>query len=210
MRFAFCLVALCAVAPPAAVAQPAPAANPTQARDERPLLWNGLRAGMTPREVYDTLRRQRISATLARDPVNGREFVETPRPTTWAGRPYLIALGFVRNGLFYVEINSHRMLSGRIRFDHSHFAHVTRLLTEQYGPPVEISPQPVVSDVGELGLNTAASGRFEHNGVRAELRGGDMYTRVTRDVSESVTVRFWRIVDADAFAASRPQKPSQP
>jgi hypothetical protein len=88
MSLGSCLVALHAMAAcSAAAAQPAPAARPAEARDERPLLWNGLRAGMNPREVYDTLRRQRIRARLARDPANGREYVETPGETAWAGRP---------------------------------------------------------------------------------------------------------------------------
>lgn len=212
LKLAIGLAALCAILANApAFAQPAPSTSQPATEDQRPLLWSGLRAGMSPREVYDTLRRQGISARLARDPANGREFVETPRPTNWAGRPYLIALGFVRNGLFYVHINSHRMLSGRVRFENSHFSHVAQLLAEHYGPPVQISPQPLVSNVGDHGLNTAASGRFERNGVRADLSGGDMYASFVRDVSESVTVRFWRIVDAEAFAASQPPpKPTQP
>ena len=205
MRLASCLVSLLAIAAnnPAA-AQPAPAANPAEARDERPLLWNGLRAGMGPREVFDTLRRQGIRARLARDAVNGREYVETPGETRWAGRPYLIAMGFVHDGLFYVEINSQRTIAGRVPFDRSHFSQVARLLTEQYGPPVQISPAPVISDVGEVGLNTEASGRFEHGGVRADLHGTDSYASFMRDVVETVTVRFWRIADARTFAASQP------
>lgn len=211
MRSAGCLVALhTVVASVAVAAQPAPATSMTQAREERPLLWNGLRAGMSPREVLTVLRSQRIHAELATDPVNGREFVETPRPTTWAGRPYLIALGFVRNGLFYVEINSHRMLSGRIRFDHSHFSQVARLLTGQYGQPIAMSPAPVVDGVAQLGATTVASGRFERDGVRADLRGNDVYSTGQPQVSESVTVRFWRVSDAEAFAASQPAKPAQP
>jgi hypothetical protein len=165
---------------------------------------------MSPREVFDTLRRQGIRARLARDAANGREYVETPGETSWAGRPYLIAMGFVENRLFYVEINSHRMLSGRIPFERSHFSQVARLLTGQYGQPVQISPAPVVSDVAERGINTIVRGRFEHGGVRADLTGTDMYASFMRDVSESVTVRFWRVRDAEEFAASRPPpKPPQ-
>jgi len=192
------------LAAPAAVAQPAPAASQTEAQDQRSLLWNGLRAGMSPREVYDILRAQHIRARLARDPGNGREYVETPGGTRWAGRPYLIALGFVHGGLFYVEINSHRMLAGRIPFERSHFSEVGRLLAGQYGQPVQISPAPVVDQVAQLGATTNATARFEQGGVRADLTGGNMYSTFMRDVSESVTVRFWRVVDAEAFAASPP------
>jgi hypothetical protein len=116
----------------------------------------------------------------------------------------LIALGFVHDGLFYVDINSQRTIAGRVPFDRSHFSQMARLLTEQYGSPVQISPAPVISDVGEVGLNTEASGRFEHGGVRADLRGTDSYASFMRDVVETVSVRFWRIVDAEAFAASQP------
>jgi hypothetical protein len=210
MRLAACLVALNVMAPAAAVAQPPQAASPTEIRDERPLLWNGLRAGMSPREVYDTLRTQRIRARLARDPANGREFVETPGETRWAGRPYLIAMGFVENRLFYVEINSHRMLAGRIPFERSHFSEVARLLTGQYGQPVEISPAPSVTNVQPLGTNMTARGRFERGGVRADLTGNNLYASLMPDVSESVTVRFWRVVDAERLAASQqPPKPAE-
>ena len=207
MRLAGFLVALNVVAASSSAAQPAPAASGTEARDERPLLWHGLRAGMSPREVYDKLRAQRIRARLARDPANGREYVETPGETSWAGRPYLLAMGFVHDGLFYVEINSQRTLGGRIPFERSHFSQVARLLTEQYGAPIQISPAPVISDVGELSLNTEVSGRFEHDGVRADLKGYDLYASFMRDVVETVTVRFWRTVDAQTFAASQPPPP---
>lgn len=205
---AACLVALHAVTARTTVfAQPAPSASPAQARDERPLLWNGLRAGMSPREVFAVLRARHIRARMARDPANGREFVETPGETSWAGRPYLIAMGFVRDGLFYVDLNSQRRIAGRIPFDRSHFSHVARLLAEQYGPPVQISPAPLISEVGEVGLNTEASGRFESGGVRADLRGTDSYASFMRDVVETVTVRFWRVADAQTFAASQPPPP---
>jgi hypothetical protein len=207
MRFAACLVALHAMAATAAAAQPAAAANPAEARDSRPLLWNGLRAGMSAREVYAALRAQHIRARLARDPANGREFVETPGETIWAGRPYLIALGFVHDGLFYIDINSQRTLPGRIPFERAHFSQVARLLTGQYGAPIQISPAPVISDAGELGLNTEVSGRFERGGVRADLKGYDLYASFMRDVVETVSVRFWRTVDAQTFAASQPPLP---
>ena len=205
MKLTSCLVALYATAAiSAAAAQPAPAASQVEGQDQRPLLWNGLRAGMSPREVYDILRAQHIRARLARDPGNGREYVETPGETTWAGRPYLIALGFVHDGLFYIDINSQRTLSGRIPFERSHFSQVARLLTRQYGAPIQISPAPVISDVGEISLNTEVSGRFEHDGVRADLKGYDLYASFMRDVVETVSVRFWRIVDAETLAASQP------
>ena len=212
MRLATLLVALLVtMASTGAAAQPAPSATPAEARDERPLLWRGLRAGMSPREVLAVLQREGIRARLARDEDTGREYVETPRAIAWAGRPYLIAMGFVENRLFYVLINSHRMLSGRIPFERSHFSEVARLLTGQYGQPIEMSPAPLVSDVAQHGLNTAARARFERDGVRADLTGTDMYASFMRDVSESVTVRFWRVVDATAFAASPPPpKPSEP
>jgi hypothetical protein len=211
MRAAGCLVVLqVLIASAAAAAQPVAAASPTDARDERPLLWNGLRAGMSPREVYDLLRGQHIRARLARDPANGREYVETPATTTWAGRPYLIAMGFVQDRLFYVDINSQRTIAGRIPFDRSHFSAVARLLTEQLGPPIQISPAPVISDVGQVGINTQVSGRFERGGVRADLSGTDSYASFMPDVVETVSVRFWRIVDAQAYAASPPPpKPPQ-
>lgn len=210
MRLVSCLVALHAVAAgAAAAAQPAPSTSPTVAQDERPLLWNGLRAGMSPREVYDSLRRQGIRARLARDPANGRDYVETPGQTNWAGRPYLIAMGFVHDGLFYVDINSQRTIAGRVPFDRSHFSQVARLLTEQYGTPVQISPAPVISDVGQVGINTQVSGRFEHGGVRADLSGTDSYASFMRDVVETVSVRFWRSADAQTFSASQPP-PKQP
>lgn len=205
IAFAACLVALHAIAASSVMAaQPAPSASPTQAQDERPLLWSGLRAGMSPREVYDTLRRQGIRARMARDEANGRDYVETPGETSWAGRPYLIAMGFVENRLFYVEINSQRTLAGRIPFERSHFTQVARLLTEQYGSPVEIGPAPVISDRSEVGLNTQVRGRFERGGVRADLSGTDVHASFMRDVVESVTVRFWRVADAQTFAANRP------
>jgi hypothetical protein len=205
MKVASCLVALHAMAATSAVAaQPAPATSPAETRDERPLLWNGLRAGMNPREVLAILQGQHIRARLASDPANGREYVETPGATAWAGRPYLIALGFVHNGLFYVEINTQRTLAGRIPFERSHFSQVARLLTEQYGQPVQISSAPVVDDVSQLSVNSVARGRFERGGVRADLSGYDLYASFMRDVVETVTVRFWRIVDAAALAASPP------
>jgi len=210
VRLASCLVSLLAIAAnnPAA-AQPAPASNRTEAQDERPLLWNGLRAGMSPREVLAVLQGQGIRARLARDAVNGREYVETPGETRWAGRPYLIAMGFVHDGLFYVEINSQRTLAGRIPFERSHFSQVAQLLAEQYGRPVEISPAPIVDNVDQLSINTVARGRFERGGVRADLSGYDLYASFMRDVVETVTVRFWRVVDAQTFAASQPP-PKQP
>ncbi len=192
------------LAAPAAVAQPAPAASQTEAQDQRPLLWNGLRAGMNPREVQATLQRAGIRARLATDPANGREYVETPRETNWAGRPYLIAIGFVGNRLFYVGVNSQRTLSGRIPFDRSHFSQVARFLAEQYGQAVEISPEPTVTDVDRLSASTSTSAIFERGGVRAELRGNNLYRSFTRDVVETVSVRFWRIVDAETLAASQP------
>ena len=210
MRLAGCLLALNVVATSSVAAgQPAPAASGTEARDERPLLWNGLRAGMSPREVYDTLRARRIRARLARDPANGREYVETPGQTSWAGRPYLLAMGFVHDGLFYVDINSQRTLGGRIPFERSHFSEVARLLTEQYGQPVEISSAPVMTNVDPLSINTSASARFERDGVRANVTGNNLHASFMPDVVETVAVRFWRVVDAQTFAASQPP-PKQP
>ena len=208
MRFARCLPALSAIlAAPAAATQPALSTTPAEAQDERPVLWSGLRAGMSPREALAILQRQGIRARLAVDPDDRREYVETPRPIIWAGRPYLMAMGFVENRLFHVTINSQKRFSGRIPFERSHFREVAGLLTRDYGPPVEISAQPVVSDVANAGANTTASGRFEQSGVRADLTGTDTYASFMRDVYESVTIRFWRVVDAERFATGQPQKP---
>jgi hypothetical protein len=183
----------------AAPPTPAPNVAPVQ----QPVLWRSLRAGMSPAEVAAALRAQGIRADLRIDRDTGRHFVEAPGAVEEAGRPAQMAFGFVGDGLYYVEVNSQRVLASRIPFDRSHFTHVAALLQGQFGPPLTIDASPIVSDVSRLGFVSTARARFEHDGVRVDLAGYDTYATFQRDVAEVVDVRYWRIADAEAFEADR-------
>jgi hypothetical protein len=183
------------------VAPPIPA--PEAAPSRQPLLWRSLRAGMSPAEVAAALRAEGIRADLRIDRDTGRHFVEAPGAVEEAGRPAQMAFGFVNDGLYYVEINSQRVLASRIPFDRSHFTHVAALLSEQFGPPLTIDASPIVSEVSHLGFVSTARARFEYDGVRVDLAGYDTYATFQRDVVEVVDVRYWRIADAEAFDADR-------
>jgi hypothetical protein len=190
-------------APPAAVAPPP---QVQAARDERPLLWRGLRAGMSPTEVAAALSAQGIRARLATDPATGRQMVETPGRIDEAGRPAEMALGFVDDRLFHVLLSAQRILASRIPFERSHFAHVAGVLEQRFGAPESIDSDFRVSDVGRYGFNASATGRFERDGVRADLSGHDSFATFQADVVEVVNVKYWRIADAEAFAADRARK----
>jgi len=63
-----------------------------------------------------------------------------------------------------------------------------------------------VSDVQRAAYATVAYGRFERDGVRADLAGSNTLSSLTPDVPEYVQLRYWRIADAEAFAADRARK----
>jgi hypothetical protein len=185
-----------------AAAQPPPGAEPSPPA-ARPVIWRGLAAGMSPREVQGALRAQGIRAELRADEKNGRPFVEAPGAIEFAGRPTQMAFGFVDDRLFWVDTGSQRALTGRIRFDHSHFTRVAALLAEQYGPALSIDAAPAVGARSGLGHVETARATFERDGVRADLVGHTTYPgRLPTPILENVDVRYWRIADAEAFAAS--------
>ena len=132
---ALAAAALGGQAPQTAVA---PQPQVQAARDERPLLWRGLRAGMSPAEVRAALTAQGIRTETGTDPETHRQFVATRDSIREAGRSAEAAFGFVDDRLFYVEVRWGRMLSGRIRFERSNFTRVAGLLEQQFGPPVSI------------------------------------------------------------------------
>lgn len=196
----------------AAVVQPDPNAAEVQgealtpsghqeAADNRPVLWRGLRAGMSALETQATLRKAGIRARLLTDEETGRHYVEAPGQVQLEGRPALMAFGFVADGLFWIDVNAHRSLSRPVSFATSHFARVARMLEQEYGPPVSIDTAPIVTARSQAGFAATATARFERGGVRAEVDGVSSYS-VTGGVEEVVNVRFWRVIDAEAYAAS--------
>lgn len=198
-------LALAAIGLSPALGQLAAPAPPEQraAPAEHPILWRGLRARMTPAQVHAALLAQGIRAVIRTDSDTGRQYVDARGSVEEAGRPALMAFGFVNDGLFYIDINSQRVLASRIPFERSHFTRVAGLLQAEYGPPSSIDSSPIVSEVSRWGLVSTAQARFEHDGVRADLTGYDTYATFQRDVAEMVNVRFWRIADAEAFEADR-------
>lgn len=161
---------------------------------------------MSPAEVHAALRAQGIRAVIRTESDTGRQFVDARGSVEEAGRPTLMAFGFVNDGLFYVDINSQRVLASRIPFERSHFTRVAGLLQQEYGPPSSIDSSPIVSEVSRWSFVSTARATFEHEGVRADLTGYDSYATFQRDVAEMVHVRFWRIADAEAFEADRRQR----
>jgi hypothetical protein len=205
------LIVALAAAVTSAAAQPPPGAEPSPPPAARPVLWRGLAAGMSPREVQGALRAQGIRAELRADEKNGRPFVEAPGAIAFAGRPTQMAFGFVDDRLFWVETGSQRALTGRIRFDHSHFTRVAALLAEQYGPARSIDAAPSVGARSGLGHVETARATFERNGVRADLVGYTSYPgRLPTPILENVDVRYWRAADAEAFAASEAAQTQRP
>lgn len=213
MMIALTWAAAAALSASAAVAasQTPPIAAAQDAADVHPVLYRGLAAGMSPREVRDALRAQGIRAELRADEKNGRPFVEAPGTIEYAGRPTQMAFGFVGDRLFWVETGSHRALTGRIRFDHAHFTRVAALLAAEYGPARSIDAAPVVGARSGLGHVETARATFERDGVRADLVGHTFYPgRMPTPILETVDIRFWRIADAEAFAASEAAQAERP
>jgi hypothetical protein len=182
----------------------------------QPVLWGNLRTGMAPAVVHAALRAQGIKARLKVDGATRQAFVEVQDSVEYAGRKTEVALGFVKNALFYVDLGSHKSLPRAPKAGEDHFGRVLLELSKDYGAPLSLDISPAVTHRNQYGHGERREARFERSGLRADVTGNSAYTDAAalgRSVEEVVNIRFWTVAAAAAYLASerkvRPKPPTQ-
>jgi hypothetical protein len=184
-----------------------PVVSASEATPERVTLWQNLQSGMTPEEVVGALQTQNIRARVFTDRTSGGSCVEARDKARVAGLKASIELYCIDNRLFHVDLR-YRVprLPGVEREEQ--FVAMSRALAQVYGPALAANSVPDIIHSSSAGVVQQQSATFRQNGLKVDLTvNGAFGGNITP--SETVIIRYWRVVDAEGYALYLSRKAQQ-